>query len=172
MERQFSIEQYFKSNLPAAFLAVLGIIFAAQFFVIGLIFGITFLISERRSFHLSVQMLWILIPYVLLLVVWIGIRNTKKFFQHHAEVTGKITQTGYIGSLVDVLSDSPTHGIRYTYSYNGQEYMGVTYIAPIPKELKVGDEVAVYLNPEKPDRSILPDLYCKPNNHNQNSSNG
>ncbi len=163
MERKFSIELYFSKNLVTATIAGLLAIFSFQSlsFLVSYIYVLTTSPEIDKGNPFSPLLLLLFIPLLGLLPIYRNIKQKQYFFTHHIELMGKITQSGFIVTPISIFSQIHRWGIVYNYSFNGQQYTGIEYCLPVPKQMNEGGEVVIYVDPERPSRSILPDLYCK-----------
>ena len=105
--------------------------------------------AEAASFflYLAIAATVIGIP----LLIW-RIRTFQSHFARGVEVAGKVIAIGF---------RRDRGRIEYAYSYQGQTYQGANAIHKISKtrHLKPGDEITLLVDPDKPKRAFVRDIY-------------
>jgi hypothetical protein len=82
----------------------------------------------------------------------VRVRSFQSLFRRGVELPGRIT---------DISFYRDRGRIEYTYSYQGQTYQGANAIQKTGRAqaLQPGAEVTLLVDPDKPDRALIRDLY-------------
>lgn len=136
--RRFSIKRIVSNDYTAGFLMAL--------FVVMWIFYLVF--NDSASEKLAILTTCIAIP----VIIW-RIYFFKTLYIHGVEVTGNIIYAAYLGR---------GDRVQYEYTFLNQKYSSGNAVAPIltkDKNYNIGDEVLLVVDPKKPKKAVIKELY-------------
>jgi hypothetical protein len=143
-------------DYPSAFFFVIPALmwgFFLIFFLIGLLSGgLDQDFFTRLSIISSTLMCAAVATVLFLPLLYLRYRRFKKLFTHGIEVTGKIEGIGF---------NKERGAIEVSYRYQGEDFNNRSPIfkGDLPKDFKSGNDVLLVVDPVKPEKAYIKDLY-------------